>query len=275
MQQPLPSLPPRPSRFRRPAILSLLVLLVLAGAAALLAAKAYTIILKDGSTIFAKEKYRIEKDRAIITQLNGTQTFVRADQIDVARTEAANREGYGNAVVLPGAARDVGTTVAPPKENVLGDLVRGTSPRDLPTTRRNKNEAVPGRILKTKAGYVDLTTVPRKPYAHAEVTTELQQFLHGQGIDEVEIYEGTQGDRLLLEISTNSEGSVFKALSTAANALLHLRDAVPGKVAAFELLLTTPARERAGQFVLTPEMASDLVAKKVDVTAFFVKNVQF
>ena len=46
-------------------------------------------------------------------------------------------------------------------------------------------------------------------------------------------------------------------------------------MAAFELLFTTPARERAGQFVLTPDMATELVAKKVDVTAFFVRNVQF
>jgi hypothetical protein len=39
--------------------------------------------------------------------------------------------------------------------------------------------------------------------------------------------------------------------------------------------MTTPERERAGQFLLTPELASDLVAQRVEVTAFFIDNVQF
>lgn len=257
--------------------LVLFVLLALTATAALWAAGGYTIVLKDGSTIVAKEKYRIEGTRAIITQLNGTQTFVRADQIDVPRTEAANRNGYGSAVVIPGSPQDVG---APPvqteKDRTLSDLARGgASTREIPTTRRDKNEPVPGRLTKTKAGYLDLTTLPRKAYVHADLTAEIQQFFHGQGIEEVEIYQGSQGDRPLVEITTNSEGSVFKALSITANALLHMRDGFPGKIAAFEVLLTTPSRERAGQFVLTPDMATDLISKKVDVTAFFVKNVQF
>jgi hypothetical protein len=264
-------------RYPRLSRLVLFALLALTATAALLAAGGYTIVLRDGSTIVAKEKYRVEGTRAIITQLNGTQTFVRADQIDVPKTEAANRNGYGSAVVIPGSPQDVG---APPaqtqKDRTLADLARsGASPREIPTTRRDKGEPVPGRLTKTKAGYLDLSTLPRKPYTHADLTAEMQQFFRGQGIEEVEIYQGTQGDRALLELTTNSEGSVFKALSTTANALLHMRDSFPGKIAAFEVLLTTPSRERAGQFVLTPDMATDLVSKKVDVTAFFVKNVQF
>jgi hypothetical protein len=263
-------------RLPRLVLFALLALSILNATAVLLAAGGYTIVLKDGSTIVAKEKYRIEGNRAIITQLNGTQTFVRADQIDMAKTEAANRNGYGSAVVIPGSPQDVGTQPAQvQKDRTLADLARGgASTREIPTTRREK-EAVPGKLVKTKAGYLDLSTLPRKPYIHADLTAEIQQFFRGQGIEEVEIYQGTQGDRPLLEITTNSEGSVFKALATAANGLLHMRDAFPGKIAAFEVLLTTPSRERAGQFVLTPDMATDLVSKKVDVMAFFVKNVQF
>lgn len=264
-------------RYLRPVTLVLFVLFALIGTASLPAATGYTIVLKGGATIVAKEKYKLDKGKAIIVQLNGIQTFVRADQIDVPRTEAANRDGYGSAVVIPGSPQDVGAVPAQPqKDTTLSDLIttRAAAPRALPQSRREKSEPA-GRLSKTKAGFFDLATLPRKPYPHAEVTTELQQFFHAQGIDEVEIYEGTQADRPLLEIATNSEGSVFKALTTAANALLHVRDAAASKVAAFELLLTTPERERAGQFVLTPEMATELVARKVDVTSFFIKNVQF
>jgi hypothetical protein len=268
----------RHPRFPRPATLALFALSALLTATALLAAAGYTIFLKDGSNLVAKQKYTIQDGRAIITLLNGTQTFVRADQIDVPRTEAANKSGYGTGVLIPGSPQDIGTVPAQPRrDETLADLIhqKGAGPRDVPANRRDKEQTAGGRLLKTKAGYNDLSTLTRKPYAHPDVTAELQQFFHGQGLEGIEIYEGTQGDRPLIEISTNSEGSVFKALGIAANALLRIRDASPSRVNAFEVLLNTPARERAGQFVLTPEMAAELVSKKVDVTAFFVKNVQF
>ena len=256
------------------AFLAFLALFTLAPMAVL----ASIIYLKDGSTITAKGKYRIENGRAIITLPNGTQTFVPANQIDVKRTEEANRNGYEGAVVLPGTSQDLGTTGGTPaKDKTLADLItrKEAAPRERPVSRRETNASSSGRLVKTRAGYYDLTTLSRKPYSNADVTAEIQQFFRGQGIEGVEIYEGTQGDRPLLEITTNSEGSVFKALNTTSNALLQLRDRFPAQVAAVELLLTTPSRERAGQFVITPEMATELVSKKVDVTFFFVKNVQF
>jgi hypothetical protein len=266
----------RCSRVSRPAMLALLALL--AGASLLLAAAAYTIVLKDGSTLVAKEKYTVQNGRAIITLLNGTQTFVPADQIDVKKTEQANKLGLGNGVLVPGSPQDIGTVPAQPrKDTTLGDLIhQGAGPREVQGSKRpQKDQPAAGKLVKTKAGFNDLSAVPRKPYAHADVAAQLQQFFHAQGFDQVEIWEGTQSDRPLIEISADSEGSVFKALSTAAAGLLQVRDAFPNRVSGFELLLTTSARERAGQFELTPEMATELASKKVDVTAFFVKNVEF
>jgi hypothetical protein len=261
---------------RNPRYLRILALLGLLATVAF-AANGYLVYLKDGHTIAAKEKYKVDKGKAIIILLNGTQTFLPLDQVDVARSDEANREGYGNAVVLPGSPKDVVPAARAPKDRTLGDLIqsRGAAPRELPTTRRDKNAPMPGRMSKTRAGFNDLSTLPQKPYPNAEVAMELQQSFHSQGLEEVEIFAGTQGDRPLLAITTNSEGSVFKALSTAANALLRARDRFPGKVAALELLMTMPSRERAGQFVLTPEQATELAAKKTDLSSFFVRNVQF
>jgi len=255
----------------------LAVLGLLATAGILFAASGYLVYLKDGHTIAAKEKYKVEKGKAVITLLNGTQSFISMDQVDVAKTDEANRDGYGSAIVLPGSPRDVGPTGRAPKDRTLGDLIkaREAAPRELPATRRDKNAAMPGRMVKTKAGFNDLSTLPQKAYPNAEVATELQQSFHGQGFEDVEIFEGTQGDRPLLVLTTNSEGSVFKALSAAANALLRVRDRFPSKVGALELLMSMPSRERAGQFVLTPDQASELAAKKTDLSSFFVRNVQF
>lgn len=256
-------------------------LAILALAFALLAsplAAAYVIYLKDGSTITARDKYTVKDGRAIIVLLNGTQSFVKASEIDVARTEQANKGMVGNTVVIPGDPRPIGPQIDPSKKDkTLKDLIasRETAPRDLPASRRNKEEATPGRIGKTRAGFTDLSTLPRTPYPQLEVVSDLQQFFRQQGIDAVELYEGTQSDRPLIELSTNSEASVFKALLATSNALIHIRGLHPQRVSAFEILMTTPARERAGQFVLTPQMAEDLVAKRVEVASFFLQNVQF
>jgi hypothetical protein len=244
---------------------------------------AYTVYLKDGSSVQAKEKYRIENGKAIIILPSGERTFLDPRKIDVRRTDEANRNNSGTAIVLEQNAKSP-TPVQPqaPRQKTLADLIasRDAAPRELPEVRRessarNAPASRGGGMGKTRAGFVDFATVARKPYPHLEVASELQQFFRGQGLEEVGIYSGTQGDRPLVEITTNSEASVFKSLSVGSNALLHIRDRYPQRVGAFELLMTTPERERAGQFVLTPEMASELVAKRVDVTAFFIDNVQF
>ncbi len=237
---------------------------------------AYTVVLKDGSTIQAKTKYQLQGDRALITLPNGTQTFVRASQIDVARTEQANKVDYGNAVVLRDPA---GAAVTPPpaqpRGKRLSDLIGSEQavPRELPENRREARRES-GPVGRTSSGFADLTGLPRKPFSPLDAASELQQFYRAQQVEDVGIYQGTKAGRPLLEITTNSEAAVFRALTVSSNALLHVRRSNPA-VEALELLLLTPTKERAGQFVLTPELAAELAAKKVEVAAFFVSNVQF
>ena len=242
---------------------------------------AYTIYLKDGSAIQSRGKYVLRDDKAYITLPNGTQTFLKATEIDVPRTEQANKVDYGGTSVVldPGTAPPPGThPPQQPQRDRLSDLIakRGTVPRELPGVRRDPPRLPEkAQTNRTKAGFLDFTSMERRPFGQTEVASEMAQFFRGQGIEEVEIHAGSKPDRPLIEVSTNSEGSVFRAIAISANALLHIRDRFPNKVAAFELLLMTPSRERAGQFALTPEMAADLISKKVELAAFYVQNVQF
>lgn len=237
---------------------------------------AYTVWLKDGSTIAARDKYVLKDGKAIITLLNGTQSFIDAAQIDVARTEAANRgRDYG--------ATDLGTTKVVPgteapqqKSKSLTDLIATHSPssRELPIARR-ESDVQPGRLMHTKSGNLDLTSLPHTPFAHAEVTADLLPFLRSKGVEVAEAYAGSQPDRLLLLLTTSSEGSVFNAITATANALLRAHEQYPGRVTTIELLMQNPAHEKAGQFVLSHDTATDLVAGKTDVPSFFLANVQF
>jgi hypothetical protein len=243
---------------------------------------AYTIYLTDGSSLQSKEKYKVNGNRAVITLPNGNQTFIPLKQIDVARTDQANANDYGSAVVID--SHQIPPAAAPPPpQQTLTNLIhdKTPAPRVLPPAVRVRPGSTaasasspPGTLLKTKAGYSDLSTLTRRPCAQADVAAELQQFFHGQGMEEVEIFQGTQSDRPLVEVTTSSEASVFRALAVSATALLHVRDSHP-KVSGFELLLMTSTKERAGQFIMTPQMASEIAARNVEVSAFFLSNVQF
>src|SRR5690348_7658401 len=187
-----------------------------------------------------------------------------------------NKKNLGAAEIIDGGPSGNPQPPAAPQAQSpsrLTDLAaRGVGPRDAPALR---GASSPQRAGKTAAGVPDLLATPRTPYADAAVSAELRTFFLGQRVEGVEIYQGTQSGRPLAEITTSSEGSVFKALSVGANAVLHIRDRFPQAVSGLELVMVTPARERAGQFILTPDMAEDLVAKRVNLVAFYLENVQF
>ncbi|HMB52750.1 MAG TPA: hypothetical protein VKU40_05500, partial [Thermoanaerobaculia bacterium] len=78
-------------RHRRLAFVALAVAVLLAA----LPAAAYTIYLKDGSRMIARDKYEIKGDQAVFVLQSGTRTTIDLDEIDVARTEKANESNLG------------------------------------------------------------------------------------------------------------------------------------------------------------------------------------
>lgn len=254
---------------RRPFLISVLALALAAPLSA------YTVYLKDGRTIQTKDKPRIVNGRALVVLLNGTEAAFDAREIDAKRTEEMNKKNLGAAEIIDGgpSGNPPAPAAQPQSPSRLTDLAaRGVGPRDAPARRGSSSPTAAGR---TAAGFPDFLTTPRNPYPDAAVSSELRNFFLGQKVEGVAIYQGTQSGRPLAEITTSSEGSVFKALSVGANAVLHIRDRFPQAVSGLELVMVTPARERAGQFILTPDMAEDLVAKRVNLVAFYLDNVQF
>jgi hypothetical protein len=252
-----------------PGLLTVLALLISVPLAA------YTTYLKDGRTVQSRDKPRIVNGRALVTLLNGTEAAFDAREIDSARTEEMNKKNLGAAEIIDGgpppSQPDAPQAQSPSR---LTDLsARGVGPRDAPALRGAA--ASPGRTARAATGFPDLLTTPRAAYADAAVAAELRTFFLSQKVEGAAIYQGTQSGRPLAEITTSSEGSVFRALSVGANALLHIRDRFPQAVSGLEILMVTPGRERAGQFALTPDMAEELVAKRVNLVAFYLENVQF
>ncbi|HWM92889.1 MAG TPA: hypothetical protein VN493_19150 [Thermoanaerobaculia bacterium] len=249
------------------ALLTVLALLLAAPLAA------YTVYFKDGRTLNTKGKPRIANGLAVVTLPNGTQASFDAKLIDDRKTEEMNKRDLGAAEILDqGNSRPQQAAPPPPQqpERRLSDIAaRDIGPRDQPATR----PVSPGR--SNRSGAADLLRASRAPHGDAALASELKQFFVGQKAEGVEIFQGAQASRPLAQVTTSSESAVFRALLTGANALLHIRGRYPQKVDGIELLMVSPDGERAGQFTLTPQMAEDLVAKRVGLVAFFLDNVQF
>jgi len=240
---------------------------------------AYSIYLKDGSRLIAREKFRIEENKAIIVLQNGTQTFIDIEEIDIPRTKEANKNRYGTAFVIEdGKLTEAPVTQVEEKQG-LTDVSRKTeAPARTrpPATRASGAETVSAAdVQRTAAGVVDLSVFPRAPYRNLEISAETSRFLRALGIDQFQIYQGTESQRAFLEMTANSESSVFRGLEAAADTLLHLRNQYEGQIEVLEVLLISSNRERAGQFVLTAETATDLTEKSLDAPTFFIENVQF
>lgn len=253
-----------------------LLALVLAFAVAAPAA-AYLVVLTDGSQIVASHEYEVRGDRAIITLPNGTQTFLELSEIDREATEKANSRGYGDALVVDDGTtkqvKEAEETEGP--EPRLSDLANRTPSLGRLGPRRRPEPQDVRSAGTTAAGFPNLAGLTRQPFSDLEVASQVQRSFRGQGVDGVELYQGTQAGHLFAEITAASEASVFRTLEIAAEALLAVRESHPQRVAALELLLTTPDRDRAGQFVLTPELARELVGGGTEVSRFFVEHVQF
>lgn len=265
----------RPKNLRRwtTALLALAMLLLAMPLAA------YTVYLKDGSKIIIKEKYRVQGGNAILTLPNGTQSSIPLNSIDVVKTDQANAADYGTALVIEGGETrplKPGEKSTAPRQKRLADLIteRGVATRELPTARRPSG-AEEALAAATAAGWPDLMNLDRKSHPDRELAAQLEALFYGAGLPGAHVYEGTTGSRAFVELSAATETEVLRALEVGADLLLKAQQSFPGRVGSFELLMVSPAKERGGQFLLSPEQAAAIVGKKVDLVAFFLSNVQY
>lgn len=232
---------------------------------------AYTIVLKDGTRIVAKSKYTLQGDRAIITLPSGQQTTYAAAEIDVAKTDEANRGDIGTAMVIEGGkVKELDTrTTPPPGKTSLQDYIRrqGGLPEPPPPSQSRAPVGSEPRARVDRSG--------RAPLRDPALANEIKAFLITRGAP-AEVYQGSTARRARLVFETRAEGPVFKALVASATALIQIRERFPEQIEAFEVVCEVPESDgEGGRFTLTPEQAADLISGRVDLTRYYVDNVEF
>jgi hypothetical protein len=222
------------------------------------AAFGYVIKLKDGSLIFARAKYTVKGDRAIITLENGTVTAMRLDQIDVEGSEKYNKENFGNVIAIdtPDSRKP---TVAPdgPPAPRLQDYIRDKNPRmELPAHGAAQKTGMEG-------------TGPSFGQVDTNLQGAVSKVFDGAGITQYKLTNFRGKVRLL--VTTNTEEAVFNALNAAARALSD--PSTRGTPTAIQVILTTSSGESAGTLEMDPEQARLLVNGQISAADFFVRNV--
>ncbi len=220
---------------------------------------AYTVKLKDGSLIFARNKYTAKGTKAIITLQNGTVTQIALDSIDIPGTEKYNQENPGNVIAIDDpASREGAPPPAPPPTASLQDAIRRKRTRmDLPPS--NPVTSLP------EQGASGGSWLPVEQSLEGAFT----RVFDGAGIAQYRLQNFRGAVKLLA--TTNTEEAVFNTLSAAARALADYANR--GKDTAIEIALTTSSGENAGTFQMTTEQARQLVNRTLRIQDYFLRKV--
>lgn len=222
------------------------------------AAFGYVIKLKDGSLIFARTKYAVKGDRAIITLENGTVTAIKLDEIDVDGSEKYNKENFGNVIAIDTPESRL-PTPAPdsPQPPRVQDYIRQNKTRmELPPSGA-------ARSGPSASGPSFAPVDPNLQGAFAKV-------FDGAGITQYKLtnFRGKTG----VLVTANTEEAVFNALNATARALSD--PASRGSALTLTIVLTTSSGESAGRLEMSPDQARLLVNGQISAADFFVKYVE-
>lgn len=230
-----------------------LAALVLCASASL----AYNVKLKDGSIIFARSRYEVKGNKAIILLQNGTVTQIDLSLIDVPGTEQYNKENPGNVIALVEVQpKEIKVPAQKPPPTVsLQDVMR----------RRNTRLNAPPAKPAEGSDAAGTSWQPVEP----SIEAAFRKVLDGAAITQYRLtaYRG----RLRLLATANSEEAVFNMLSASARALTDLLER--GKPTLVDIVITTSAGDAAGSFEMSSEQARQLVNGSVSVADYFVKKV--
>jgi hypothetical protein len=230
-------------------------------AAALLAvlaapARAYVLVLKDGSKVFGKAKYEIKREFAVFTLESGNVAQIPLAKVDVPATEQYNKENVGNVLVLDR-----------PDAKVL------ETPKTTSTDRQNLSRYIQQHDSQPKAprSNAPKAAAPRpavEEISDGQIIREAIRILEGAGVTQYKLQAGPK-----VVIVADQDDGVFKAINAAARLAQDL--IALGKTASLEVEIVSSNGSEGGRFRMTAENVKDLTDGQMTASEYFVNNVIF
>lgn len=220
----------------------------------------YVVVLKDGTRYRARDRWTIVSGKAMIVLESGTTLQIDPSMIDGAATQSANASQYGDARVL--ATGPAPTQKAP--EPSLGSLrTRGL---DL----KNENKANTG--VTGSGGTIRET--PGSGRLGADVVSRFEAAYENMALYQRRV-SPNGATSLRVEIVTDNEDQVFKAISATSYVMAKLPGVTGSRVDSVELVMTTLRGGSAGRFQMTLPDAQAIESKKLSWSQYYVSKVLF
>ncbi|HVT43329.1 MAG TPA: hypothetical protein VMT00_02965 [Thermoanaerobaculia bacterium] len=251
---------------RKPILLFALILLVATQAFA-----AYVVVLKDGTRYRAREPWKMSGSKALISLENGSVLEVDPALIDVAKTNEINNLGLGDVKII--SVQTPSTTPPPPETSSLGSV---TKLRKIPGTNAPAETSAPKPV--TKKVEVRAQAGPTADAGGKGLGQDvLSKFF--AAYDNVGLFDAvvtsTQPGRIRVEMTTDNEDKVFKAISATSYMLLRVPEATGSEIEMVELFMKTINGGTAGRFQMTADDARAIDTKKLTIPTYFVQKVVF
>lgn len=224
---------------------------------------AYVVVLRNGSRVVTRERYKIKGSNAIVTLKNGTLTSIPLSQIDLGATDRLNVQNLGDATPLDWVDMATPTPVPTPTPSVagLGHIIPGLA--------RPENDAARP------------TPTPGISLRDVEFTDKQVERAFEEGLERYHLYlyrtsVGTQLGYLFIELRVNGQSEVVKALQAVTSTYHVLVTSAPDRAPVrVELQMLNESGKEAGLFRLSPEDAAELATAKITAEEFFIRKVIF
>jgi len=219
----------------------------------------YIVVLKNGTSYTAKEKWTVVNGKAIVQLQNGQSLQFDPALIDVAKSEQMTKIGMANASVVELSPNMPQTSTAP-RQPSLGAAIKLRPKNDAPPTAVKATPSTPAPV-----------SVPSGSLA-AQVIDKFRRAYENDGIFESNV-TSTGSDTFSVELTVDTEDRVFGALSTTSAMIMRNAFVEGAKIELVELFMKTTTGGAAGRFQMTRADADALLNKKIKREDYFITKV--
>lgn len=221
----------------------------------------YIVVLKNGQSYAAKEKWTVVNGKAIVKLENGQALQLDPALIDVAKSEQMTKVGMANAAVVdlsPNVPQPTTTTRQPS----LGAAIK----------LRPKNETTPSPSKPTPTAVASQPVAVPAGSLAADVISKFARAYENDGIFESKV-SSMGPDTYRVELTVDTEDRVFGAISTTSAMIMRNAFVENAKIELVELFMKTTTGGAAGRFQMSRADADALLNKKIKREDYFITKV--
>ncbi|HYC58378.1 MAG TPA: hypothetical protein VEK79_02320 [Thermoanaerobaculia bacterium] len=224
----------------------------------------YIVVLKNGQSFTAKEKWTVVNGKAIVKLTNGQSLQLDPSLIDVAKSEQMTKFGTASASVVD-LSPNLPAAQAPKQQTPsLGTSIKLRPKNAQPTEPQSQKAATttptPAVVAVTPGSLA------------SDVINKFERAYENDGIFELKVASTGTGT-YRVELTVDTEDRVFGAISTTAAMIVRNAFVDGATINGVDLFMKTTTGGAAGRFQMSRADAEALLSNKVKREEYFISKV--